>query len=141
MTPPRPLLERIIARIDVADCWVWTGALTKAGYGAIGRGRRDEGIAYTHRAMYELLVGPIKPGLDLDHLCRNRACCNPDHLEPVSRAENVRRGAQVKRAGTALACKHGHAFTPENTTTWRGKRKCKACANARYRQRTQGVAA
>lgn len=92
-------LERIEPKLDMTgDCWVWTGALNRYGYGHVSKGRRL-GAARVHRFLWTLLVGPIDDDLDLDHLCRNRACCNPDHLDPVSRQINVDRGLQ--RAGRA----------------------------------------
>ena len=84
------LRERVEARIDRSgDCWVWTGSRTGAGYGQVWSRRGNRGV---HRIVYEQLVGPIPDGLVIDHLCRNRSCCNPAHLEPVTMAENVRRG-------------------------------------------------
>lgn len=97
------LAERLVARIDIDDnaCWIWQGYVTPNGYGLIGDGRGRAGTSiYTHRASYELHVGPIPEGLDIDHLCRVRACCNPQHLEPVTRAENLRRSPLVGRAST-----------------------------------------
>lgn len=87
-------------RLEVGDCWEWTGSLTQAGYGHMSV---DGKLDYTHRIVWELLVGPIPEGLVIDHLCRNRACCNPDHLEPVEQAVNVRRGivADVRRRSAA----------------------------------------
>ena len=75
--------------IDASGCWVWLRALNWNGYGLIRhRGRQLR----AHRFAYELYVGPIPPALTLDHLCRDRGCVNPAHLEPVTRAENVLRG-------------------------------------------------
>ena len=89
----KPLADRLFSRIDAdGPCWLFQGGLTKDGYGVIGRGRRGEGSVYAHRAAWELLVGPIPDGLEIDHLCRVRSCCNPDHLEPVTRKTNVNRG-------------------------------------------------
>jgi HNH endonuclease len=79
-------------RSEPADaCWLWSGARTAAGYGARWLDGRTR---YVHRLSYEALVGPIPEGLTIDHLCHNRACCNPAHMEVVTRSENGRRGAQ-----------------------------------------------
>jgi hypothetical protein len=130
MPKPKKLrdpLTRILNRTTEVDgCWVFTGAL-RNGYGAVGI---DYRTVYTHRYVYERMVGPIPDGLVIDHLCRNRACCNPAHLEPVTNRENCLRG---DRAGTRVtACAHGHAYTPENTyTNPQGYRACRTCIKAR----------
>jgi hypothetical protein len=90
--PIPTLTERLWQKIRRTPdgCWEWTGAMSRAtGYGKATMNGRSDGA---HRIMYELIVGPIPTGLDLDHLCRNRICVNPAHLEPVTRSENVRRG-------------------------------------------------
>jgi hypothetical protein len=99
--PTRPSLEdRLWSRVTKTDtCWLWTGSCTTAGYGTVGRGS-DEWF-YVHRLAYELLVGPIPDGLTIDHLCRVRHCVRPDHLEPVTRAENTRRELQVRYGALA----------------------------------------
>ncbi len=84
--------QRFWARVDVGLCWEWDGA-TNCGYGLFRVGGRS---VRAHRWAYEALVGPVDTGLQLDHLCRNRRCVNPDHLEPVTPAENTRR-AQLAR--------------------------------------------
>ncbi len=96
---PKPTREeRFWAKVDRSGpggCWLWT-ASTREGYGYFGLGRRDEGMVDAHRFAYELLVGPIPAGLEIDHLCRVRRCVNPPHLEAVTSAENKRRALRVR---------------------------------------------
>lgn len=133
------LLEKI--EIDPAtECWVFTGAKNHAGYGWIGTGvGTQSGLA--HRLAYENLIGPVTSET-LDHLCRNRACCNPDHLEPVSHAENMRRTRGLRAPKTH--CKNGHEFTEENTYAHpNGSKVCRTCtaeSRRRYEQRAGVVA-
>ena len=75
-------------RVSSSGCWVWEGSMTRR-YGQFWNGSR---LVYSHRYSYELVHGPIKSGLELDHLCRNRLCINPEHLEPVTHLENMVRG-------------------------------------------------
>lgn len=134
-----PVIDRIMRRLDVADCWVFTGAKTAAGYGAVGLGGRVAGIGLVHRIVYAHLVGPIPEGMQIDHLCRNRACCNPDHLEAVLPLVNVRRG--ISPANHARIrhthCRRGHEFTPENTVTTKRQRYCKTCRSESERRRRE----
>lgn len=132
-----PIVERIKPKLYVDDngCWVFTGALTGHGYGHVRVGRRGEGMKSTHRAMYEHHVGPIPEGLELDHLCRNRACCNPAHLEPVTTGENIRRGNTGKKERDKTHCPAGHAYAGANLfVTKAGHRVCRACRNRRSRE-------
>lgn len=81
----------------VAGCWLWTGCCWPSGYGRITRnGRRH----VAHRYIYEMLVAKVPDGLELDHLCRNRGCVNPEHLEPVTHQENMRRAAPYRQYAT-----------------------------------------
>ena len=108
-------------------CWLWRAGKDTGGYGVITVQRRK---TKAHRFAYELLVGPIPKGLQIDHLCRVRNCVNPAHLEPVSQRENVLRGiAPPARQARQTHCKRGHEFTSENTMTEAksGKRHCRAC--------------
>lgn len=86
-----PVLDRVLARVEVGVCWQWLGSVDRRGYGqvAMGVGLSPKRV---HIVVWEQLVGPVPAGLELDHLCRNTGCCNPDHLEPVTHLENVRRG-------------------------------------------------
>lgn len=107
-------------------CWEWTGTLDVEGYGRVTiHGRQWR----AHRAVYEALVGPIPKGLTIDHLCRNRSCVNPDHLEPVTSNENMRRQQHPNRGKTH--CIRGHSL--EDAYRWRNQRKCRTCSRLRER--------
>lgn len=143
----RPLKERVWDRIDkngpipkyapgLGKCWIWQGH-TVRGHGRIGI-KKERYIV--HRVVYELLVGKIPEGLEIDHLCRVRACCNPKHLEPVTRRENQIRGfSPVGLNARKTHCSHGHPFERENLYVHTdGSRVCRTCgrlAQAGYRKR------
>lgn len=119
-------------------CWLWTGYIRKNdGYGLFFDGKRQ---VLVHRFAYELLVGPIPSGLDLDHVrargCTHRNCVRPDHLEPVTPWENMRRGdapAAVNLRKTH--CKRGHEFSADNTRISKnGKRHCRICLSMLRRE-------
>lgn len=110
------------SRPDLGPCWLWTGAIQSEGYGMI---RIDDRAVYAHRLSVEISRGDVPIGMDVDHLCRNRGCVNPDHLEAVSHATNIRRGA---RSALAPNCPQGHAFDAANTyINAKGHRQCRAC--------------
>lgn len=127
----------ILGRIQITkDCWEWTGAHTSGGYAhAIFDGKNVS----VHRWMYEFLTQPIAKDLHIDHLCRNRGCVNPDHMEPVTPRENVIRGdspalAAIKQL-SKTHCPQGHEYNNENTYVHpitRG-RNCKECRRIRGR--------
>lgn len=115
------------------DCWLWQRRLTSRGYGQM---RGFDGQVSSHRFAYELLVGPVPEGLQLDHLCRNRACCNPAHLEPVTVRENLLRGETINaRNAGKTHCVHGHEYTPENTYLDGKGRQCRTCRAERAKRR------
>lgn len=120
-------------------CWLWTGATTSKGYGSFlissassgCRVRQVTGVA--HKMTYELVHGVIVqpevgPRIVVDHLCRNRACCNPEHLEAVPEVVNVARGTSPSALHAMKThCPSGHEYTPVNTYVYRNKRYCKEC--------------
>lgn len=118
------LLSRLI--IDPSGCILWTGSINNCGYGRITANGQSR---YVHRLVWELFVGPVPDGLQLDHLCRVRHCANVAHLEPVSPRENVLRGDTFAAAyALKTHCPHGHEYTPANTKINRGRRFCRTCA-------------
>ena len=119
----------------VGDCWEWTGS-TSQGY---GRFRADGRSVFVHRWAYERFRGPIPAGLTIDHLCRNRRCANPDHLEPVTNRENVLRGEGITaQHARKTHCPQGHEYTPENIYSWPGRpngRLCRECMRVKGRSK------
>lgn len=122
-------------QVSLDECWLYAGQQFGGGYGRIDSWLKDLKKSKTylaHRVMYENCVGPIPEGLVLDHLCRNTICINPDHLEPVTDAENLRRGVgEAARNSKKTHCIRGHEFSPGNTRLiHKGKdlnRACREC--------------
>jgi hypothetical protein len=104
---------------EVGGCWEWQRKIDKYGYGHVSI---DGKLWLAHRAFYALFKCEIPSGMHIDHLCRNTRCVNPDHLEPVTQAENNRRAKRTH-------CKRGHEFTQDNRyPDQNGKRICRACS-------------
>jgi hypothetical protein len=124
--------ESFLLKVQFSDrCWLWTGHVTKNGYGRFHGTPRH---VLAHRFFYEWAVGPVPEGLQLDHLCRVRTCVRPSHLEPVTAQTNFRRGkspaAIIVRTNR---CKYGHELTPDNLALPElrfGRRRCRTCYEA-----------
>lgn len=148
MTSPKSLMDRLVEYVELQPngCWQWTGALNRRGYGTMV----VPGASTTraHRVVYEDMRGAISAGLTLDHLCGNKACVHPQHLEPVTAEENTARYRKAHRHGLGVrcaGCRHktddqttcvrGHTFNPENTyVDTKGWKQCRACKRDWLRQ-------
>jgi hypothetical protein len=148
--------EKAKIAVDGNGCWLWLGYVMPTGYGCapLGMAKRWGGSRYTHRIFYTRFVGEVPEGLEIDHLCRVKRCCNPDHLEAVTRSVNILRGPQPelvrKRHAMARAlrthCPHGHSLRADNVGLQRRDGRvvstyCQIChrANAaRFRAKRRG---
>lgn len=121
------LAARFFSKVTRTEsCWLWAATVIANGYGQFWANGR---MRYAHRVAYEMLVGAIPDGMQLDHLCRNRRCVNPKHLEPVAARVNTLRGESFAAVNAAKThCAKGHAFDEHNTRrTKSGNRVCRSC--------------
>jgi hypothetical protein len=131
------IAERFWPKVDQRqnhECWPWKAYITTAGYGQLSLGRVAEGSQVAHRIMYELCNGPIPDGKHIDHLCRNRWCVNPQHLQAVTRRMNLLRGLHQNAVTHRLGvCLRGHEANEINTYRRKsnGRRQCRICARER----------
>lgn len=145
--PTKPPIERFLALIKInpeTGCWDWQGSKGSKGYGQfILEGRRDRKRVRIapYKFIWEYFNGPMAEGLEPDHTCNNRSCCNPEHVEPVTHAENLRRAVERRRLeGRTINypqkprpthCPKGHEYTPENgIVTKKGTVYCRICNRA-----------
>lgn len=133
--------ERFWAKVDAeGDCWEWTASQAGGGYGWF---MTANGSVPAHRWAWEHLVGPIPDGLHMDHLCRNRVCVNPDHLEPVTQQENIARGYSSQHQRVKTHCPQNHPYSGDNLVMDHGRRRCRIClaaAKRRWKQKQKSIA-
>lgn len=135
MPAARPLWDRFWEKVSIGDCWEWTGAKDGCGYGMVNpfeSKKRVVGSTRAHRVAWELLVGPMADDLEIDHLCKNRLCINPDHLEPVTHRVNVQRSItgikrRPKMCGRGLHDMSVHGHVRSNASSTNGHAYCKPC--------------
>lgn len=126
-------MDRLWSKAEATPngCWNWTSCLDRHGYGSV---RYQGATRLAHRVAYVVTHGEIPKGLTIDHICRNRQCINPAHLEVASNTENMLRGmSPAARCARSQICVAGHPFSVENTYVHNGKRWCRKCAAARSR--------
>lgn len=132
VTQIAPAMDRFMAHVHKTDgCWLWTGPRNQQGYGSFGVGRNSKQNA--HRWLWEQMHGKASSKLHLDHLCRNRICVRPDHMELVTHAENLHRGHYANHNSVKTECKRGHPYDEANTYRTKMGRDCRACRRERAR--------
>ena len=134
-------LERFFEKVEITEgCWIWRGAMGR-NYGVF---TFDGKLRVAHRGLWEKIMGPVPAGMELDHLCRNPACVRLDHLEPVTRSENMKRSMPYRSMSGVAAenvakthCKAGHPYTEDNIyriANRPGARYCRDCHKDRSRE-------
>lgn len=133
---------RFVARGAPDECWLWHGEVSNSGYGSY-RAHRSSPHTTAHRVAYELEVGPIPVGLQLDHLCRTKLCVNPRHLEPVTARVNLLRSTGITAKNALKTCcdRGGHPLAGPNLRVLRsGARSCRTCARELQQARRRATA-
>lgn len=139
----KAFIQERIAEQDAGystHCWAWQGYLRSDGYAEADLGR-GIGRVRIHRLSYEVFVGLIPDSLVLDHLCLNQACCNPEHLEPVTSAENTRRAHALKHSHSGnpeTHCGNGHERTPDSTYSNGHCKQCQQACSRRWVEKNRG---
>lgn len=128
-----------------SGCWLWFGAAHEAGYGHRWNGERQR-YESCHRSTYEAVHGDVPDNLQIDHLCKTKSCCNPDHLEAVTAQENMRRSGHQDKAiagyrayaAAITSCPYGHPYDDANTyVSPKGTRACRTCRRLQDRARSE----
>lgn len=135
MPPAEPRFWAKVNAEDGAACWNWKATVSEWGYGQFYLAGK---LRYAHRVAYEYCIGPVPPGMQVDHLCLNKRCVNPAHLEPVSGAENRRRVGRIAAQVSKTHCLRGHELSGDNLCPYQkafGKRSCLACIKLRAQRR------
>jgi len=133
IVPHADLVLRVMGKVSIDEatgCWLWNGSKSSTGYGQIwvpGKTRQESRLAQAHRFTFEMFRGEIPRGYQIDHLCRCRNCVNPNHLEPVTQQENIRRGEGGQQWAAKTHCPNGHPYDRENTYKYKGSRFCREC--------------
>lgn len=144
VAPESQLPPWFVNKVTVGDgCWEWQGSRMRSGYGQVYMGRNRQGsprLVSAHRLSYEFFIGPVPEGLEIDHLCANKACVRPSHLEAVTHVVNVRRyfGLPPDREppGPRLPrthCKRGHSLADAYVSK-HGSRNCRVCIRLRKQE-------
>lgn len=136
-------LSNFVIKIKVDEltgCWLWQAQISREGYAKFQIGRKN---SLAHRVAYEYWMGKIPKGLEIDHLCRNRICVNPDHLEAVTHLENMKRSHPNNQYKNTSHCIYGHPFSGENLYIQpNGERRCRMCrrrTSSEYLQRVKKI--